>query len=248
MNKQGAYRAGHFYSPIPDNEDVLSYTKSRRREEITLPDIKINKESQFNILQEYSKLYDQLPFPEKQSEGFRYYYKNDFYSYSDAIFLHCFLRKNKPKRIIEVGSGFSSAVMLDTIDKFYSRRPEITFIEPYPDRLKSLLEPHDNNQINIIEKKIQEVSLELFYSLESDDLLFIDSSHVVKCGSDLQLLLFDILPFLSPGIFVHFHDVFYPFEYPNEWLNKGWYWNEIYFLPYFFLLIVNGAFIFLMIM
>jgi predicted O-methyltransferase YrrM len=233
IQTQGAYPSGHYYSPIPDKDEVIAYIDSRKPLNKSLPGVDLNEENQLELLHEYSQFYKELPFPEKQQQDCRYFYENDWYSYSDAIFLYSFLRKHKPKRIIEIGSGFSSAVMLDTIERFFSNRPEITFIEPYPDRLKSLLRNQDEDQVKIIEKKIQEVPLELFSSLESGDFLFIDSSHVVKCGSDLQLLLFEILPLLPDGVFVHFHDVFYPFDYPSDWLKEGRYWNENYFLRAF---------------
>ena len=233
IQKQGAYPSGHYHSPIPDKDEVLAYIDSRKPPRKQLPGINLNEAKQLGLLHEYRQFYEELPFSETQKQGCRYYYENDWYSYSDAIFLYSFLRKHKPKRIIEIGSGFSSAVILDTIERFFSHRPEITFIEPYPDRLKSLLNNQDVDQVRIIEKKIQEVPLELFLSLESGDFLSIDSSHVVKCGSDLQLLLFDILPLLPSRIFVHFHDVFYPFDYPPEWLKEGRYWNENYFLRAF---------------
>lgn len=123
--------------------------------------------------------------------------------------------------------------MLDTVERFLAHRPEITLVEPYPGRLLSLLRSGDEDQVRIINKKVQQVPSELFSSLESGDLVFIDSSHVVKCGSDLQHFLFDILPVLPSGIFVHFHDVLYPFEYPPAWLKQGRYWNESYFLRAF---------------
>lgn len=233
IEKQGVFPLGHYHSPTPNKDEIFAYLQSRKPLEMELQGINLNQENQFRLLNEYAQLYKDLPFPEKQIPECRYYYQNDYYSYADAIFLYSFLRKHKPKRIIEVGSGFSSAVMLDTIDRFFSYRPEITFVEPYPDRLKGLLRSDDKNHTRIIDKKIQEVSSELFSSLESGDFLFIDSSHVVKCGSDMQLLMFDILPFLPPGVFIHFHDVFYPFDYPPEWLKEGRYWNENYFLHVF---------------
>jgi len=155
------------------------------------------------------------------------------FGYSDAIFLYSFLRKHKPKRIIEVGSGFSSAVMLDTIDSCFSEKPEMTFIEPYPERLISLFREKDKEQVRLIDRKVQDVSPDLFLALKSGDLLFIDSSHVMKCGSDLQFLMFEILPRLQSGVFVHFHDVFYPFDYLSEFLMDRIYWNEAYFLRAF---------------
>ncbi|MGD8521205.1 MAG: class I SAM-dependent methyltransferase [Desulfobacterales bacterium] len=233
IDKQGRYPAGHYCSPIPDRDEILIYVKSKKKQGLELPDVKLNKESQFKILNEYIQFYEELPFPEQQKPEYRYYYDNGMYAYSDAIFLYCFLRKHKPKRIIEVGSGFSSAAILDTVDGFFSYRPEITFIEPYPDRVIGLLRSEDKDHVRIIDRKIQEVPSEILLALEAGDFLFIDSSHVVKCGSDLQLLIFEILPLLPSGVFIHFHDVFYPFEYPAEWLMKGRYWNENYFLRAF---------------
>jgi hypothetical protein len=233
IEKQGAYPAGHYYSPIPDKDEILSYTQTRSLIKMDIPGIELNTESQFRLLNEYSHFYKDLPFPDKQTPDCRFYYQNTVYSYSDAVFLYSFLRKHKPKRIIEIGSGFSSAVMLDTIDRCFSNHPEIILIEPYTARLKSLLKKGDEDKMKILDKKIQDVSLGLFSSLEAGDLLFIDSSHVVKSGSDLQLLMFDILPSLPSGIFIHFHDIFYPFEYPFDWLKKGRYWNEDYFLRAF---------------
>jgi hypothetical protein len=233
IKKQGIFPAGHYYSPIPDSDEILSYTKSITPPAKNLLDVKLNRKSQLGLLEEFYQFYEDLPFPEKQKTDCRYYYDNIWYSYSDAIFLYCFLRQHKPKRIIEIGSGFSSAAILDTVDSMVSYSPEITFIEPYPDRLFSLLRRDDKDRIKIVDKKLQEVSAQIFFKLAPGDLLFIDSSHVVKCGSDLELLLFDILPHLPGGIFIHFHDVFYPFNYPSEWLKRGIYWNEGYFLRAF---------------
>lgn len=233
VKKQGAYQAGHYYSPIPDKNEVLEYISSKKPLSKELPGIDLNEKNQFELLHEYRQYYDELPFPENQKQGCRYYYENSWFSYSDAIFLYSFLRKHEPKRIIEIGSGFSSAVILDTIEGFFKQRPEITFIEPHPVRLKRLFKSNDEDQVEIIEKRVQQVPHELFSSLENGDLLFIDSSHVVKCGSDLQFLFFDVLPFLPSGVFVHFHDVFYPFDYLPKWLKEGIYWNENYFLRAF---------------
>jgi len=233
VRKEGAFPAGHYYSPIPSEEDVLVDVKFRTPPNDELLGIKLNKDSQHELLNDYVHYYKDLPFPEEQTPGCRYYYRNEWFGYTDAIFLYSFLRKQMPKRIIEVGSGFSSAVMLDTIDNFYANKPEITFIEPHPDRLISLFKEGDREQVRLINKKVQDVKLDLFLALESGDLLFIDSSHVVKCGSDLQMLMFEVLPCLRPGVFVHFHDVFYPFIYPSKWLTEGRYWNENYFLRAF---------------
>src|SRR6185295_10366718 len=103
VEKQGEYPAGHYYFPIPDKNEILTYINSRKPLKMELPGIKLNEESQFSLLNEYVQFYEDLPFPEKQKPDCRYYYDNDWYSYSDAIFLYSFLRKHKPKRIIEIG-------------------------------------------------------------------------------------------------------------------------------------------------
>ncbi len=231
--KQGVYPAGHFYSPIPDPADVEARLKLAAPMPEELPGIPLYPERQRDLLQHYAGYYKDLPFAEHPAPPLRYYYENDFFSYADAIFLYCFLRHHHPRRVVEIGSGFSSAVMLDTADRFLSPSPQFTFIEPYPERLNSLLRPEDSQRAKIIEKPLQHAPLDAIRELEAGDLLFIDSSHVVKFGSDVQLIFYEILPRLRPGVYVHFHDVFYPFEYPAHWLREGRYWNEDYFLRVF---------------
>ena len=169
------YPSGHYYSPIPSNEDVLAYVKSRKSPNSELLGIKLNEKGQHALLSEYVHFYNDIPFSEQKTSACRYYYDNGWFSYSDAIFLYSFLRKNKPKRIIEVGSGFSSAAMLDTIGSCFSQKPEITFIEPHPERLISLLREGDREQVRLIDRKIQEVSPDVLLALKSGDFLFIDS-------------------------------------------------------------------------
>jgi hypothetical protein len=154
----------------------------------------------------------------------------DIKSRAAAIFLHCMVRYSQPQQIIEVGSGFSSCVMLDTNELFFANRIQLTHIEPYPNLLYSLLRPGDRERVEILPQKLQEIPLERFQSLQAGDILFIDSTHVSKTGSDVNYLFFAILPSLAPGVYVHIHDIFYPFEYPAEWVYNGRAWNEAYLL------------------
>ncbi|MEO8256923.1 MAG: class I SAM-dependent methyltransferase [Acidobacteriota bacterium] len=229
----GSFTPGHFYSPIPTSAEVAARLASMARPGSAVPGVDLNTSGQFEVLQAYQAFYDELPFPEEKSPDFRYYFRQTVFCYADAIFLYSFLRHAQPRRIIEVGSGFSSAVMLDTVERFFTRPPSITFVEPYPINLRQLLKPADYSHITLIEDRVQNVPIDTFTALQAGDLLFIDSSHVVKCGSDLQFLFFEVLPHLPVGVFVHFHDVFDGFEYPAEWLRKGWYWNEDYMLRSF---------------
>lgn len=234
LSAAGLYKPGHFYSPVPSRRDVEDYfCRQPHLPPLSLPGIDLRPEAQRELFLAFAPYDSELPFPQNRQPGWRYYYENDFFSYGDAIILYCFLRHFCPRHIIEVGSGFSSALMLDTAEHFLTPPPLFTFIEPYPQRLLQLIRPTDRQHTNIINKRLQDVPLEVFLQLQSGDLLFIDSSHVLKCGSDVQYLLFDVLPNLAAGVFVHFHDVFYPFEYPAHWLREGRFWNEDYFLRAF---------------
>ena len=143
------------------------------------------------------------------------------------------IRHFKPKQIIEIGSGHTSALMLDTNERFMDQKMELTFIEPYPDRLHSLLKQEDHSQCTIFEKPAQAVPASFFEKLQENDILFIDSSHVTKIGSDVNHIFFDILPSLKPGVIIHFHDIYWPFEYPLSWIEQGRAWNEAYLLRAF---------------
>jgi hypothetical protein len=123
--------------------------------------------------------------------------------------------------------------MLDTRDWFLDRDTHLAFIDPYPERLQSLLRPDDHARCSVVAKKVQDVDLAVFTELEAGDILFVDSSHVVKVGSDVAWIIFEILPRLQSGVIVHFHDIPYPFEYPLHWLRAGRAWNEAYILRAF---------------
>jgi hypothetical protein len=225
---------GHFYSPIPDWEEV-----KRRAPRLfgdpprSLAGIDLREEAQLALAQELAGYYADQPFTPAPAHDRRYYFENPTYSYSDALILHGMIRHARPRRFIEVGSGYSSCVTLDTNDLFFGGRIACSFIEPYPEALHSLLRPGDSERVRIFAEPVQDVSLQVFQELEKDDILFIDSTHVSKVGSDLNALVFDVLPALKPGVYVHFHDLFYPFEYPRGWLVEGRAWNEAYLLRAF---------------
>jgi predicted O-methyltransferase YrrM len=223
---------GHFYSPIPSVDDV------RKREAQlfgdpprTLPGIDLREEAQLALLEQLKDLYAEMPFPRVRSDGLRYWFDNWAYSYADAIFLYSMLRHVRPRRVIEIGSGFSSAAMLDTNERFLDSSIELTFIDPDPSTVRALLKPTDTAEI--IAAPVQDVPLSRFEALEANDFLFVDSTHVAKTGSDVNRILFDILPRLKEGVYVHFHDMFYPFEYPKEWVYEGRAWNEDYIVRAF---------------
>jgi predicted O-methyltransferase YrrM len=240
-SEYGSAYPGHFYSPIPDLGEIRS--KSRYifdRSARDIPAIKTNEDSQSQLVKNFSVLYNEMPFPDTKSKERRYFLDNPYFSYGDGIILYSFLRYFSPKRVIEVGSGFSSSEMLDINDLFLHKKVEFTFIEPFPERLLGLLSEEDKKKVRIETKPVQEVKLGVFSLLEANDILFIDSSHVAKINSDVLHIIFSILPQLKKGVIIHFHDVLWPFEYPKNWLEGGRAWNEAYFLRSF--LQYNSAF------
>lgn len=222
---------GHFYSAIPSLDEIQK-DLSRIYPQNPPPPVGIDlrENHQLSLLRAVGGLQDDMPFSDQPSEKLRYGFDNPAYSYSDALFLNGVLRLFKPQRIIEVGSGHSSCMTLDTNDLWLEGRLNCTFIEPYPELLLSLIKPADVDRINVIAKRVQDVGLDVFRELRDGDVLFIDSTHVSKIGSDVNYLFLEVLPSLAPGVLIHIHDIFYPFEYPSEWVFGGRAWNEIYIL------------------
>ena len=225
---------GHFYSPIADLKEVDQFADKvfdlNRR---TLPAIDLREAEQMELLRSLSVYYPELPFAETKKEGLRYYYGNDLFCHCDAILLYSMIRHFRPRRIIETGSGFSSSVILDTNDRFFGGSIHVEMIEPYPDRLYSLLTPTDRKTVVVHEKKLQEMPLDFFRALDENDILFIDSSHVSRVAGEVNFYMFEILPLLKPGVLIHIHDIFNGFEYPRQWIVDGKSWSEAYLLRAF---------------
>ena len=118
--------------------------------------------------------------------------------------------------------------MLDTVEHYLHNSCELTFIDPHTKLLADLI-GSAAHRVQIFEKPVQQVPLATFDSLEAGDILFIDSTHVMRTGGDVCFELFEIFPRLTNGVIVHIHDIFWPFEYPRQWvLNENRSWNEIY--------------------
>jgi hypothetical protein len=237
--KSYPHAPGHYYSVIPDlNEVQLRSKKIFENNEIG--GINLREGEQLQLLNELKAHYKQMPYrfsggSNEEDRTYRFKPQNDYYRYGDAIFLFCMMLYLRPSKIIEVGSGYSSSMMLDTNENFLQNKALLTFVEPYPEeRLYSLLKEGDENNTRIIRSFVQDTDLDIYKSLEANDILFIDSSHVSKPGSDVNFIFFNILPILKPGVFIHFHDIFYPFELPASWvLENKWFWNENYILRAF---------------
>lgn len=234
-----AFPEGHYHSPIPDASE-LEHDAERIWPKMVPggiagidlhPDIQVTN---FKKMELYSV---DAPWQDDRQEGLRYSYKdggwNVWYTKVDALDTYAMLRVLRPRRLIEVGSGYSSALILDTNDRFLNRQMNCCFIDQDTYRVRVLLFDRDLREQTVLPERVQDVALETFDELQQGDILFIDSSHVVKTGSDVNHLFFQVLPRLKAGVYIHFHDIFDCFEYPREWLEKGIHFSEAYMLRAF---------------
>lgn len=230
----------HFYEPIPDASDVERALSARSQ----LPGVDLAPERQLALLgelEEWRAEYDSLPrSPEESEDGF--YLHNTFFGAVDAEVYYALVRRFKPSRIFEIGSGFSTFVAARACaanERETGHACTLLALEPYP---SALLQECPPEQLTRLERvRLQEVPLDTFAQLERDDILFIDSSHVAATGSDVCVALLEVVPRLAPGVLVHVHDVFLPAEYPSKWLREDHYfWTEQYLLHAF--LAFNDAF------
>ena len=233
---------GHYYSPIVDPSTIADYVEKQYLQEPgDIKGIHFDEDAMVRFWMESAELIKNTPFSEHDDGKNRYYYHNDQFPYGDAVMLRAMIAHFKPKNVIEIGSGFSSACILDAVDHVGLSEFTMTCIDPDADRLRRRLREEDHSRVDIIEGQVQDVPVSTFSTLKKNDILFIDSTHVLKTASDVHYELFSILPSLNKGVLVHFHDIQYPFEYPRPWLfEDNLSWNEIYALRAF--LMYNSAF------
>ncbi len=225
----------HFYEPIPDTRTLKDDLWEKQSE---LVGIDINEDEQINLLHLFSsrfkKEYDRFPL-NKTPVPYEYYVNNGAFESVDGEILYCMIRYFKPRKIIEIGSGYSTCLsakaILENKKEDNNYVCELIAIEPYPnDTLKAGFP----GLTKLIPKKVQEVPVHEFEKLEENDILFIDSTHVLNIGSDVQYEYLEILPRLNKGVLVHIHDIFLPAEYPKQWVLKEFrFWNEQYLLQAF---------------
>ncbi|HXE13548.1 MAG TPA: class I SAM-dependent methyltransferase [Bryobacteraceae bacterium] len=224
---------GHFYSPVVDTRDphVIGAVRTRTSQG---HGVTVDTEQILENLHTFARHQRCFPFSSSNQGGHRFHLNNTFFGPHDSLALFSILLEYKPKRVVEVGSGFSSALFLDTDELFLDAQMQLTFIDPSLEQLRSLIRSDETQRVQMIEQKVQDVPFQVFDALESGDILFIDSSHVSKTASDVNHYLFEVLPRLSAGVMVHIHDIFYPFEYPEDWvLNQKRSWNEAYLVRAF---------------
>ncbi len=222
--------AGHFYSPVVDPDQVRGYVAASQAAGLDgLHGIDFPLQAMADFWRANLAHIQAAPFAATDDGVHRYCYDGGPYNGGDGVVLWAMINHCRPRRIIEIGSGYSSACMLDTADYLRLDDFHLTCIDPNPERLFSILRPDDAQRMTIHRTGVQEIDLAVFDALERNDILFIDSSHVLKTGSDVHFELFHILPRLKPGVMVHFHDCRFPMEYTDRQIFvKNYSWNEVY--------------------
>lgn len=224
----------HFYEPLPDTRALKDRLWSAHS---SLAGVRIREEAQLGLLQElvgkFKEEYEAFP-RERTGVPHQYYVHNTTFEAVDGEVLYCMIRRFKPERIFEIGSGNSTYLSAQAVLK--NKREsgcecELIAFEPYPNEVLARGFP---GLSRVIPVQAQDIPLSEFSRLKENDILFIDSSHVLKIGSDVQYEYLEVIPRLNRGVLVHLHDIFLPAEYRREWIFKNYkFWNEQYLLQAF---------------
>jgi hypothetical protein len=219
----------HYYDP------QFVFPKDRSQKvplERRLPGIEWNRQGQLDLLAQFTYAHELKDLPRHAGPEHGYYLECGMFPPGDAEFWYQLVRSKKPRQIIEIGSGYSTLLARMAIERTSRENPGYKCrhqcVEPYdmPWLAKSGAE--------IIRSKVEELDTSFFSSLGPDDILFIDSSHVIRPDGDVLFEFLEILPTLAPGVIVHVHDIFSPRNYPADWLeNQVLFWNEQYVLEAF---------------
>lgn len=218
----------HYYEPLFN----LKHLKRSLRLDRNLPGIDFNVVSQLDILGQFNYMDELVKFPmEKVDNKIEYCYNHGPFGPGDSEYLYNMIRLFKPGKIIEIGCGSSTLMALNAlkknkeIDSAY--KCEHICIEPYE---HSWLKECD---VKVVRNLVEDVDKELFRSLGKNDILFIDSSHIIRPQGDVLFEYLELLPILNPGVLVHIHDIFSPKDYPDAWVKDATLWNEQYLLEAF---------------
>ncbi len=218
-----------FYSPLPDPEGLPDSTWDRPN---ALAGIELDPAAQIRFAESTLAPYIAEFARDLMPDGRigRFEADNAYYASGDADLLYAMTRHLKPRRIIELGSGYSTLVLAHGIRRNAEEGSSavLTTYDPHP---SDVLGDRPPPEVKLRSTPAQEVSLEEFDALGPDDMVFVDTSHTVKTGGEVNRVVLDVLPRLARGVVVHFHDVFLPWEYHRTWLDRGW--NEQYLVQAF---------------
>lgn len=222
----------HFYFPVPKLRSLRDKDWGARH---PCAAIDFRFAEQLNRLNtEFLPFAQEWSFPDHQNgTKNQFHFNNGFFEHVDAEVAYSIVRQRKPRRIVEVGCGNTTLLLTTALRKNAAEGfpCEMYGIDPHP---SLFLKEGVPGLTGLIEEPVQRAPVELFRALEENDILFIDSSHVVSIDSDVVYELLNILPTLKPGVVVHFHDIFAPLDYPEKFVKKNLcFWGEQYLLEAF---------------
>ena len=223
----------HFYWPIPDSRNIRHYNFDRH---FVNDGIRLDEKAMLDTLARIG---------EYRSEYEAIHERTGYSSNGDGSVLYGMIRQTPARHIVEVGAGHSTQIIQAAIKRNSKESgidpARITSIEPYPKNSLLSLVSGSPSTITLVREPVQNVPISLFQSLRKNDVLFIDSSHVLAIGNDVHYLYLRVLPLLAPGVIVHIHDIRYPQDYPRNWvIDQKKFWTEQYLLQAF--LAFNTAF------
>jgi hypothetical protein len=228
----------HFYSPVPDIKDL--FARGLFQKKSTLPGIDFRPEKQLEFLADLGRKYGaECRWPPRPTgaDPAEFFLFNDFFSFGCAASLHTMVRNFKPKRLWEIGSGFSSRIISSalTMNLAEGFPCDYGIVDPYPG---DVVKNHVRGVSRLIQERVQCTDAGMYDELGVNDILFIDSSHSVKFGSDVNFLILEVLPRLAPGVVVHLHDINIPYAPPPTYFTNPacrMFWNEEFLLQAFLL-------------
>jgi len=218
----------HYHEPQFDMREVTHLFSEER----LLPGIDWNIQEQLNMLGKLNFSEELKDVPSEKSDDLHFCFNNGAFESGDAEYWYQLIRLIKPKRIFEVGSGNSTLMAMNAIKKNKEEYPNYQCkhlcIEPYE------VPWIEKTGVSVLRKKVEDVGVSFFSELEQNDILFIDSSHIIRPEGDVLFEYLELLPTLNKGVIVHVHDIFSPRNYLDEWLiGKVLFWNEQYLLEAF---------------
>jgi Methyltransferase domain len=218
----------NYYSPIPEFRKLPQSTWD---EAAPMPGLELDLDAQIEMVEQevapHIAEFDPPWDPPGNEEGF--YLGNPFYLAVDAALLYAMVRQHRPPQVLEIGAGFSTLVISGAGRRNTSEGASLKHrvVDPFPSPMLESI----RDRIELRQASATDVEIGEFKALEAGDLLFIDTTHTVKAGGDVIYLILEALPQLAPGVLVHIHDFFRPFEYPRVLYEAfGLYWQEHYLL------------------
>lgn len=205
----------HYYSPVPSKKELREFDWTSK---ISLDSIPFDEASQINILKRLSKYSSECIWPEHRPKGhLEYYSQNPSFGFSSACLLYTMIREFKPSNVIEVGGGFSTFIICQALQVNAIKEGKAgSFVSIDPFTNNALRAAQEKYGIRVREEPVQRIPVAEFERLQASDILFIDTSHVVRIGGDVNFLILEVLPRLHPGVLVHLHDIYLPYEYPRS--------------------------------